>query len=39
VFGFFSHGPDSTGVADHKKVSLTPTLGPGGGGLGLWGSF
>ena len=27
VFGLFSHGPDSTGVADHKKVSLTPTMG------------
>ena len=33
VFGFFSHGPDSTGVADSKKVSFTPTVGPGGGGL------
>ncbi len=39
VFGFFSHGEESKGVADHKKVSLTPTMGPGGGGLGLWGSF
>jgi hypothetical protein len=39
VFGFFSHGPDSTGVTDQKKISLTPTVGPGGGGVGLWGSF
>ena len=39
VFGFFSHGPDSTGVADSKKVSLTPTMGRDGGGLSFWGTF
>ena len=39
VFGLFSHGPDSTGVADSKKVSLTPTMGPDGGGLSLWGQL
>jgi hypothetical protein len=39
VFSFFSHGPDSTGVADHKKISLTPTMGPDSGGLSLWGRF
>ncbi len=39
VFGLFSHGPDSTGVADSKKVSLTPTMGRDGGGLSLWGTF
>jgi hypothetical protein len=39
VFGFFSHGPDSTGVADHKQVSFAPTMSPEGGGLSLWGRF
>jgi hypothetical protein len=39
VFGLFAHGPDSTGVADSKKVSLTPTMGPDGGGFSLWGRF
>jgi hypothetical protein len=39
VFGLFAHGPDSTGVADSKKVSLTPTMSPDGGGLSLWGRF
>ena len=39
VFGFFSHGPESTGVTDSKKVSLAPTMGSDGGGLSLWGRF
>jgi hypothetical protein len=39
VFGFFSHGPDSTGVADHKQISFAPTMSPDGGGLALWGRF
>jgi hypothetical protein len=39
VFGFFSHGPDSTGVTDQKKISLTPTMNHDGGGLSLWGRF
>jgi hypothetical protein len=39
VFGFFSHGPDSTGVADSKKVSLAPSVGSDAGGLTLWGRF
>jgi len=39
VFSFFSHGPESTGVADSKKVSLAPTMGSDGGGLSLWGRF
>jgi len=39
VFGLFSHGPDSTGVADHKQVSFSPTMGPESGGLALWGRF
>ena len=29
VFGFFAHGPDSTAVADHKKISLSPDDGTG----------
>ena len=37
VFGLFEHGADSTGVADHKKISFTPTMGPGGGGVSLGG--
>ena len=39
VFGLFAHGPDSTGVADHKQISFSPTMGPDGGGLALWGRF
>ena len=39
VFGLFAHGPDSTGVADSKKVSFSPTMAPGGGGFTLWGRF
>ena len=39
VFGLFAHGPDSTGVADSKKVSFSPTMSPDGGGLTLWGRF
>ena len=39
VFGFFAHGPDSTGVADSKKISFSPTMAPGGGGFSLWGQF
>jgi hypothetical protein len=39
VFGFFEHGPDSTGVAEHHNISLAPTFGPEGTGLALWGRF
>src|SRR4029077_7053016 len=39
VFGLFSHGPDSTGIADSKKISFSPTMGPDGSGLALWGRF
>jgi PEGA domain len=39
VFGFFAHGPDSTGVMDAKKISLSPTVDRDGGGLSLWGRF
>jgi hypothetical protein len=39
VFGLFAHGPDSTGTADHKQISFSPTMGPQGGGLSLWGRF
>jgi hypothetical protein len=39
VFGVFAHGPDSTGVADSKKISFSPTMAPGGGGFSLWGQF
>jgi len=39
VFGLFAHGPDSTGTSDHKQISFSPTMGPQGGGLSLWGRF
>jgi hypothetical protein len=39
LFGLFAHGPDSTGTADHKQISFSPTMGPEGGGLSLWGRF
>jgi hypothetical protein len=39
VFGLFAHGPDSTAVADSKKISLVPTMGSDGGGFSLWGHF
>ena len=40
VFGFFAHGPDSTGVADSKKISLVADASAAdGGGLSLWGRF
>jgi hypothetical protein len=39
LFGLFEHGADSTGVADHKKISFTPTMGPGSGGFSLGGKF
>jgi hypothetical protein len=39
VMGFFAHGPDSTGVLDHKQVSFVPTAAPGGAGVGVTGRF
>ncbi|HXU01717.1 MAG TPA: hypothetical protein VN903_12035, partial [Polyangia bacterium] len=39
IVSFFSHGADSAGVTDTKKVSLAPAMGSDGGGLSLWGRF
>lgn len=43
VYGFFEHGPDSTGVAEHHTISLAPALAPDGTGvatgLTVWGRF
>jgi hypothetical protein len=39
IYGFFEHGPDSTGVVEHRNISLAPTFGPEGTGLALWGRF
>jgi hypothetical protein len=39
AFGFFSHGPESTGLVDHHQISLTPEVAPGAGGLTLRGRF
>ncbi|HXU65636.1 MAG TPA: PEGA domain-containing protein [Polyangia bacterium] len=43
VYGFFEHGPDSTGVTEHHTISLAPTFAPDGTGvatgLTVWGRF
>jgi hypothetical protein len=39
IYGLFEHGPDSTGVSEHRNISLAPTFGPEGTGLALWGRF
>jgi hypothetical protein len=39
AFGFFSHGPDSAGLVDHRQISFSPSVGPGGGGVSLSGRF
>jgi PEGA domain len=39
IYGFLEHGPDSTGVAEHKTVSFAPVFGPDGAGLAFSGSF
>jgi tetratricopeptide (TPR) repeat protein len=39
IYGLFEHGPDSTGVAEHKSISFAPVLGPDGAGLAFSGSF
>jgi hypothetical protein len=39
AFGFFSHGPESTGLVDHHQISLVPTVTPGAGGLSVTGRF
>ena len=39
IYGFFEHGPDSTGVAEHRSVTLAPLFGPEGTGLALGGRF
>src|SRR6185312_4445646 len=33
VYGFFEHGPDSTGVTEHHTISLAPTFAPDGTGV------
>ena len=39
LYGLFEHGPDSTGVAEHRSISLAPLFGPEGTGLALGGRF
>jgi tetratricopeptide (TPR) repeat protein len=39
IYGFLEHGPDSTGVAEHRSVTLAPLFGPEGTGLALGGRF
>ena len=39
IYGFFEHGPDSTGVAEHRSITLAPLFGPEGTGLALGGRF
>jgi hypothetical protein len=39
IYGLLEHGPDSTGVAEHKTVSFAPVFGPDGAGLAFSGSF
>jgi tetratricopeptide (TPR) repeat protein len=39
LYGFFEHGPDSTGVAEHRSITLGPLFGPEGTGLALGGRF
>ena len=39
IYGLFEHGPDSTGVAEHRSITLAPLFGPEGTGLALGGRF
>jgi hypothetical protein len=39
IGSLLSHGPDSTGVVDHKSLGLAPTLGNDGGGVAAFGRF
>jgi hypothetical protein len=39
IYGLLEHGPDSTGVAEHRTVSFAPAFGPDGAGLAFSGSF
>jgi hypothetical protein len=39
IYGFFEHGPDSTGVTEHRSITLAPLFGPDGTGLALGGRF
>jgi tetratricopeptide (TPR) repeat protein len=39
IYGFFEHGPDSTGVMEHRSITLAPLFGPEGTGLALGGRF
>jgi len=39
IYGLFEHGPDSTGVAEHRTITLAPLFGPEGTGLALGGRF
>jgi len=39
IYGLLEHGPDSTGVAEHRSITLAPLFGPEGTGLALGGHF
>lgn len=39
IGSLFSHGPDSTGVVDHKSLGFAPTVGTDGGGVAAFGRF
>jgi tetratricopeptide (TPR) repeat protein len=39
IYDLFKHGPDSTGVAQQKSITLAPLFGPEGTGLALGGRF
>ncbi len=39
LYSLFEHGPDSTGVAEHKSISFAPVFGPDGAGLAFAGRF
>ena len=39
IYGLFEHGPDSTGVTEHRSITLAPLFGPEGTGLALGGRF
>jgi hypothetical protein len=39
IYGLFEHGPDSTGVAEHRSITLAPLFGPEGTGLAFGGRF
>ena len=38
LYGLLEHGPDSTGVAEHRSITLAPLFGPGGDRAGVGGA-